>query len=211
MFQSLSEITTLVLKYKLNLIKLQAGKWEWRDSYARCGKTGTTQVLAKVKANSWPWFPTKCQRPGRRKLIRNGHISLMKGTTLWFRCNMQQQQMNHYTPQLQRVVHYTQHLSSLWNFVSTETSRDHSESPIGILTAGECTRNRLTLLGNATVHCKKGIFYEEQFIRHLVLMLHGGQLSDVTSLRPLLASGAAADRSDIYSGSVNVSYRVVYH
>lgn len=35
----------------------------------------------------------------------------------------------------------------------------------------------------------------------------GGQSSDVTSLRPALASGAAADRSDVYSGSVNVQGR----
>lgn len=38
----------------------------------------------------------------------------------------------------------------------------------------EGTRNRLTLFGNAMVHCKRGIFYEKQFIRHLVWMLRGG-------------------------------------
>lgn len=96
---------------------------------------------------------------------------------------------------------------SLRNFlllVSTNMSRGHSELPVRILTTGESTCNRLTLFGNATVHCKRGIFYEEQFIRHLVWMLHGGQSSDVTSLRPTLASGAAADRSDVYGGSVKI-------
>lgn len=143
-------------------------------------------MLSKVKANSW--ILANCQRSVRITAVLRSH--------------------------------YIQHLRtrSLRNFlsvVSTNMSRRHSELPVRILTTGECTRNRLTLFGNATVHCKRGIFYEEQFIRHLVWMLHGGQSSDVTLHRPTLASGATADRSDVYSGSVKiqgpVSYRIVYH
>lgn len=58
--------------------------------------------------------------------------------------------------------------------VSTRMSRGHFELPVRILTTWECTRNGLTLFGNATVHCRRVIFYEKQFIRHLVWMLHVG-------------------------------------
>lgn len=51
---------------------------------------------------------------------------------------------------------------------------------------------------------KEEAFYEEHFIRHLAWMLRQLESSDVTSLGPELASGAAADRSDVYSGSVSV-------
>lgn len=69
---------------------------------------------------------------------------------------------------------------------------------------GECTHNHHTLFGNVMVHCKKESFYEVQTIQHLVWMLHGLQSSDLTLLGPKLASGAVADRPDVYSGSVNV-------
>lgn len=51
---------------------------------------------------------------------------------------------------------------------------------------------------------KEEAFYEEHFIRHLAWMLCRLESSDVTSLGPELASGAAADRSDVYSGSASV-------
>lgn len=54
---------------------------------------------------------------------------------------------------------------------------------------------------------KEESFYEEQSVRHLFSMLRGLQLSDVTSPRPQLASAAAADRSDVHSGSQNVKGR----
>lgn len=51
---------------------------------------------------------------------------------------------------------------------------------------------------------KEESFYEVQSIQHLVWMLHGLQSSDLTLPEPKLASGAAADRPDVFSGSVNV-------
>lgn len=54
---------------------------------------------------------------------------------------------------------------------------------------------------------KEESFYEEQSVRHLFSMLRGLQSSDVTSPRPRLASAAAADRSDVHSGSQNVKGR----
>lgn len=89
-------------------------------------------------------------------------------------------------------------------------SRGYLELPEGILTTRECTCYRLTLLGNVVVHCETGIFYEGQVIRHLVLMLHEGQLSDVTPFRPVLASAAAAHRSDACPQLKGTFQRVVH-
>lgn len=89
-------------------------------------------------------------------------------------------------------------------------SRGYSELPEGILTTRECTCYRFTLLGNVVVYCETGIFYEGQVIRHLVLMLHEGQLSDVTPFRPALASAAAAERSDVCPQLKGTFQRVVH-
>lgn len=63
---------------------------------------------------------------------------------------------------------------SIVKFLCENRSRGHSELPIGMLTTRQRARNHLTLLGNAMVHCETGILYEEQFIRHLVLMSDRG-------------------------------------
>lgn len=54
------------------------------------------------------------------------------------------------------------------------------------------------------VRCERGIFLREAIHQTSGLGVAWGQSSHVTSLGPLLASGAAADRSDVYSGSLNV-------
>lgn len=109
-------------------------------------------MISTVKANSCPCFPADCQWPERMNLIiicifppYEKHHFLVHV------------KMNHYSPQ--QPLHADKiTVSFFFPVVSTNTSRGHSELPVRILTTGECTRNRLTLFGNVTVHCKRGIF-----------------------------------------------------
>lgn len=139
----------------------------------------------------------------------NLHLSPLKSITFWFRWLeirwLRSLQSSAATNT--HCISRQDHCEILFPVSSTNTSRGHSELPVRILTTGECTRNRLTLFGNVMVHCKRGIFLWGAIHQTSGLDVAWGAviwLNPVTSLRPTLASGIATDRSDVYSGSVNI-------
>lgn len=141
-----------------------------------------------MKANSCLYFCANCQQ--------TLHLTPEKSITSWFRCSLWQTKRN--PPASQEVIlkfplsHlYKYAWRSFWITLKNFNDRENAH----VATFPYLAMPRSVV--------KQESFYEELSIKHLVWMLHRLQSSDVTSPRPKLASNAAADRADVYSGSVN--------
>lgn len=168
-------------------------KQEINYRHARCEIFATKPALSTVKANSRPCFPANCQWP-RIKLIITGVF--LKGITFWFRWRSITLRKQHPSIRSSRGEKNNP-------VVPKNTSRSHLELPVRNLTTGGGTCNRLTLFGNVTVHCKRGIFLWGAIHPTSGLDVDSSVGGGAVIRWPTTGSGTAADRSDVYSGSVN--------